>query len=78
MSNYNLTKQDIIELLLIPTFNGGALMLYDMYVQGTSSEISRYDAGLMFGSTLVTSVIDKLLTTKLNDVIQSQTLKSGT
>lgn len=32
MSNYNLTKQDIIELLLIPTFNGGALMLYDMYV----------------------------------------------
>lgn len=60
--SYNLTKQDIIELMLVPAFNSGVLLVYDLYVQQTEMTKARYDALMMFSSTLATSIIDKMVT----------------
>ena len=57
MFDTNITKMDVIDLLLLPTYNATMLLIYDKYFENMLSENVMLDAGLMFVSTIGTRLL---------------------
>ena len=57
-----ITKMDVADMLLLPAYNAGLLLIYDKYFENMLSENVMLDAGLMFVSTIGTRLLTDLLT----------------
>ena len=57
MFDMNFNRLDVVDLLLLPTYNAGLLFVYDKYFENMLSENVLLDAGLMFVSTIGTRLL---------------------
>ena len=57
MFDMQFNRLDVIDLLLLPTYNAGMLLIYDKYFENMLSENVMLDAGLMFVSTIGTRLL---------------------
>ena len=57
MFDMNFNRLDVIDLLLLPTYNAGLLFVYDKYFENMLSENVMLDVSLMFFSTIGTRIL---------------------
>ena len=57
MFDMQFNRLDVIDLLLLPTYNATMLLIYDKYFENMLSENVMLDAGLMFVSTIGTRLL---------------------